>query len=154
MFKHFKQKILILKILTENPSINSDGIIQLSNNVLKRKSIFKILDDMEELELIVTSHMPELPIKRRQYFVTDYGRDAFEDLTESLVNNALSDVRENVKTFKKSWEFDVSDLPLFGFGFGSALAMAASFFTNHSILWAIVHGLCSWFYVVYYVIAY
>ncbi len=36
-----------------------------------------------------------------------------------------------------------------GIGFGSALAMILSFQLNHSILWAIVHGLCSWFYVVY-----
>jgi len=37
-----------------------------------------------------------------------------------------------------------------GVGFGSALAMAISFNVNHSIGWAIVHGLLSWFYVIYY----
>lgn len=36
-----------------------------------------------------------------------------------------------------------------GIGFGSALAMILSFQLNHSIIWAIVHGVCSWFYVVY-----
>lgn len=36
-----------------------------------------------------------------------------------------------------------------GIGFGSALAMILSFQLNHSILWAIVHGLFSWFYVIY-----
>jgi hypothetical protein len=36
-----------------------------------------------------------------------------------------------------------------GIGFGSALAMILSFELNHSILWAIVHGICSWFYVLY-----
>lgn len=30
--------------------------------------------------------------------------------------------------------------------------MAISFNVNHSVLWAIVHGLLSWIYVVYYVI--
>jgi hypothetical protein len=36
-----------------------------------------------------------------------------------------------------------------GLGFGSALAMILSFQLNHSILWAILHGICSWFYVIY-----
>jgi hypothetical protein len=36
-----------------------------------------------------------------------------------------------------------------GIGFGSALAMILSFQLNHSILWAVVHGVCSWFYVGY-----
>ena len=37
-----------------------------------------------------------------------------------------------------------------GIGFGSCLAMILSFNHNHSILWAIFHGLCSWIYVLYY----
>lgn len=39
-----------------------------------------------------------------------------------------------------------------GASFGSALAMAISFNINHSIGWAIVHGLFSWFYVIYYAV--
>jgi len=41
-----------------------------------------------------------------------------------------------------------------GVSFGSALAIAISWSANHSIFWAIVHGLCSWFYVIYYWIRY
>jgi hypothetical protein len=37
-----------------------------------------------------------------------------------------------------------------GVGFGSALAMVISWSLNKSILWAIVHGIFSWFYVIYY----
>lgn len=37
-----------------------------------------------------------------------------------------------------------------GTSFGTALAMAISFNVNHSVLWAIIHGIFSWFYVVYY----
>jgi hypothetical protein len=37
-----------------------------------------------------------------------------------------------------------------GISFGSALAIAISWSTNKSILWAIFHGLLSWFYVVYF----
>jgi len=41
-----------------------------------------------------------------------------------------------------------------GVSFGSALAIAISFSTHHSILWAIFHGLLSWLYVVYFAFAY
>jgi hypothetical protein len=41
-----------------------------------------------------------------------------------------------------------------GIGFGSALAIAISWSANKSILWAIVHGILSWIYVVYYAIRY
>lgn len=36
--------------------------------------------------------------------------------------------------------------------FGSALAMVLSYVKNASILWAIVHGILSWFYVIYHAI--
>jgi hypothetical protein len=39
-----------------------------------------------------------------------------------------------------------------GIGFGTALAITISWSQNHSILWAILHGIFSWFYVVYYAI--
>ena len=41
-----------------------------------------------------------------------------------------------------------------GIGFGTALAITISWSANKSILWAIVHGLFSWFYVIYYAIRY
>jgi hypothetical protein len=37
----------------------------------------------------------------------------------------------------------------YGVGFGSALAMAISYTNNHSILWAIIHGIFGWLYVIY-----
>lgn len=37
-----------------------------------------------------------------------------------------------------------------GVSFGSALAIAISWSINHSILWAILHGILSWLYVVYF----
>ena len=39
-----------------------------------------------------------------------------------------------------------------GVGFGSALAIAISFTTHKSVLWAILHGLFGWLYVLYYVL--
>jgi hypothetical protein len=37
-----------------------------------------------------------------------------------------------------------------GISFGAALAIAISWSANQSILWAIIHGILSWIYVVYY----
>jgi hypothetical protein len=37
-----------------------------------------------------------------------------------------------------------------GIGVGSALAITISWSVHHSILWAILHGFLSWFYVIYY----
>jgi len=41
-----------------------------------------------------------------------------------------------------------------GISMGCALAMILSWHINHSIFLAIIHGLCSWFYVIYYAIVY
>lgn len=41
-----------------------------------------------------------------------------------------------------------------GISFGSALAMVISYTAWHSIGWAILHGIFSWFYVIYYIIRY
>jgi hypothetical protein len=39
-----------------------------------------------------------------------------------------------------------------GASFGSALAMVISYATHKSVLWAIIHGLLSWLYVIYFLI--
>ncbi len=41
-----------------------------------------------------------------------------------------------------------------GISFGSALAMVLSYSTWHSVGWAIIHGLMSWVYVIYFVLKY
>lgn len=41
-----------------------------------------------------------------------------------------------------------------GVGLGSVIAVILSWTTNHSILWAIAHGIFSWFYVIYWVLVY
>lgn len=41
-----------------------------------------------------------------------------------------------------------------GITFGSALAMVISYTTWQSVGWAIVHGLLSWLYVIYFVLLY
>jgi hypothetical protein len=37
----------------------------------------------------------------------------------------------------------------YGISFGTALAIAISYTNNHSILWAIIHGILGWLYVIY-----
>ena len=39
-----------------------------------------------------------------------------------------------------------------GASFGSALAMVISYTAHKSVLWAILHGIFSWLYVIYFVI--
>jgi hypothetical protein len=41
-----------------------------------------------------------------------------------------------------------------GISFGSALAIVISYSHNHSILWAIIQGIFSWFYVLYAALVY
>ncbi|HEX2442673.1 MAG TPA: hypothetical protein VHJ77_01915 [Vicinamibacterales bacterium] len=39
-----------------------------------------------------------------------------------------------------------------GIGFGCALAIAISWSQHQSIVWAIIHGIFSWLYVLYYAV--
>lgn len=41
-----------------------------------------------------------------------------------------------------------------GIGFGTALAITISWSANKSLLWAVIHGLLSWIYVIYYALVY
>jgi len=41
-----------------------------------------------------------------------------------------------------------------GISFGTCLAMVISYTAWKSIFWAIVHGLLSWVYVIYYILVY
>ncbi len=39
-----------------------------------------------------------------------------------------------------------------GISFGSALAIVISYTAHESVLWAIIHGIFSWLYVIYFVL--
>jgi len=39
-----------------------------------------------------------------------------------------------------------------GIGLGSIIAVVISWMTWHSIIWAIIHGLFGWLYVIYFVV--
>ena len=39
-----------------------------------------------------------------------------------------------------------------GTKFGTVIAITISWSLHKSILWAILHGMCSWFYIIFYVV--
>ena len=59
---------------------------------------------------------------------------------------------ENMEENKKKHK--IGETAKSGITFGSALAMVISYVNWHSIGWAIVHGLFSWGYVIYYFLRY
>ncbi|MBR4200330.1 MAG: hypothetical protein IKQ91_03515 [Oscillospiraceae bacterium] len=59
----------------------------------------------------------------------------------------MAEKRENGKSTAKSAAKS-------GITFGSALAMVISYTTWKSVGWAIVHGLLSWVYVIYFILRY
>ena len=58
----------------------------------------------------------------------------------------MEEHNENKSTIKKTAKTGIS--------FGCALAMVISYTNWHSVGWAILHGLMSWVYVIYYVLQY
>ncbi len=52
----------------------------------------------------------------------------------------------NERKYKRGWKKSIT--------FGTCLAMVISYANWHSVGWAIVHGLMSWLYVIYFVLAY
>ena len=65
----------------------------------------------------------------------------------------MEDQEVEVVTNERSQKI-VSKTVKTGISFGSALAMVISYSAWHSIGWAILHGIFSWIYVIYYIIRY
>ena len=61
------------------------------------------------------------------------------------VSNAKRHPMQQIRTYTTS-------VTRAGVGFGSALAITISWSLHKSILWAIIHGVLSWFYVIYYLL--
>jgi hypothetical protein len=51
---------------------------------------------------------------------------------------------------RRGWIMGRREITYTGVKFGSALAMVISYTTHKSILWAIIHGLFGWLYVIYF----
>ena len=79
-----------------------------------------------------------------------------------LSNRSLAETGNTTRTTNSlliepqdsKWMPRSSDAAKAGIGFGTALAIAISWSANYSILWAIIHGILSWVYVIYYAIRY
>ncbi len=82
--------------------------------------------------------------------VTKKAKKKPEDVDINIkVNNLDKAVRAGIKYHKKEkWRCNGSGFWIFG----SALAIVLSYTQNSSILWAIIHGIISWFYVIYRII--
>jgi hypothetical protein len=60
-----------------------------------------------------------------------------------------------VRSFmKQTFHYTSGEMVKTGVTFGAALAMAISFNMNQSVFWALIHGLLSWIYVVWYILIY
>lgn len=55
--------------------------------------------------------------------------------------------------FDRERSIHVTNVAKMGISFGTALAITISWSLHKSILWAIVHGFLSWFYVIYYALS-
>lgn len=62
-------------------------------------------------------------------------------------NHAIIDLYASIRMADKN----ATNAGIGFWGFGSALAITISWSLYESVLWATVHGVLSWFYVIYYV---
>ena len=69
----------------------------------------------------------------------------------SQINGRL---QGGLKTMNENRQTTVKKTVKSGITFGSALAMVISYSTWQSVGWAIIHGLMSWIYVIYFILRY
>jgi hypothetical protein len=67
-----------------------------------------------------------------------------------VAGRAVNDQEEEATMNGSRYYVVRSEGTKYGIGFGSALAIAISYTTNNSILWAIIHGILGWLYVIYF----
>lgn len=79
-----------------------------------------------------------------------------EQVVLARVNRSKLDTPSRRELFNQQGEINMSSESACesGIGMGAALAMILSYTKWHSIIWAILHGICSWIYVIYYAIKY
>lgn len=73
---------------------------------------------------------------------------------QNKIQNCIQTNRWVIWQINKDKKSTAGDAAKTGITFGSALAMVISYSTWKSVGWAIIHGLMSWVYVIYYVIRY
>ncbi len=82
----------------------------------------------------------------------NWGLGNFKD-DPILLCKAIAYLRTNTSEGGRPMEYK-KEVARSGITFGAALAIAISWSQNGSILWAIIHGIFSWLYVIYYALFY
>ena len=77
-----------------------------------------------------------------------------EALQEERYRSALAKLTDKPIEYIKMQDWGLEKTVEKGVSFGSALAIVISYVKWHSILWAIIHGILGWVYVIYYAIKY
>ena len=72
--------------------------------------------------------------------------------TEMLADEAIEKTRAAIAGGRREVMAEKNTIVSSGMTFGCALAIVISWSLHKSVLWAILHGICSWFYVIYYLI--
>ena len=123
--------------------------IGVSNKTVSKWETGKTMPDYSVVELlcqVLNISVSELIAGKEKE--PDANKSSYE---EDMV--LLSYKIEQLENHKKS-QIEASKIVKTGISFGSALAIVISYTQWHSIGWAIIHGLMSWGYVIYYLIKY
>jgi hypothetical protein len=89
------------------------------------------------------------------WYFSQNGKDACVVVEPGIGRSlAIAAARQGMRwsgeaSMNRSFGFRVESAK-YGVGFGSALAIAISYTSNHSILWAIIDGILGWIYVIYF----
>jgi len=123
--------------------------IGVSNKTVSKWETGKVMPDYSVIELlceVLNISVSEL-IAGREKAPEANNSSYKEDIA------LLSYKIEQLENYKNS-QSEASKTVKTGISFGSVLAIVISYTQWHSIGWAIIHGLMSWVYVIYYLIAY
>ena len=84
------------------------------------------------------------------------GKENEQDANNSSYKEDMALLAYKIEQLENQKNIQIEDSKIVktGISFGSALAIAISYTQWHSIGWAIIHGLMSWGYVIYYLIKY
>ena len=77
------------------------------------------------------------------------GKKNKKDLDVKIHVNNLEGLIKEGKKVRKVKKTQWASRGIGFWGFGSSLAIVLSYVKNSSIVWSIIHGIISWFYVIY-----
>ena len=123
-------------------------LLHVSNKTISKWETGKCMPDYSVIELLC--HELDITISE---LLEGKDLNRSETVEEEKYNMLLYQVQQNenqIKTMKHNTQNNVRR----GISFGCVLAMIISYVNWHSVGWAILHGIMSWGYVIYYLIRY